>query len=535
MSLISLGLSNPELFKGKSTVADVVDAKMAAGGYEDNAPTGVSNMPSMADVEAWENILIGLKTETGQVVTPERAKRCATVLAIMRGLSEDISALPCPLYKHGDKEDTVLYDHPVHKILNVAPNDIMTPMEVREHMMFDLMLWGQFFNLQNFDEDIRSDTYGRVISVWPLDAGYVTRVWREMVWTFTDPTTGLSGRFTPDMVWRGSVLSGNGIDGTAITLLAREAIGMLLAAEQQGARFFKQGVQTDLALELPLGEEAGEDTKKQLRQAFMQRHAGSANAFMPILLEGGMKATKIGLTAVESQYIEGRKFQIEEIARVFRYPEVLLGNSTSGKSSTYASAEQFFDSYTKHTLGPWATRLEQTGQRDLLTKKEQGRCYMQHDFGVLLKASETARIANWNAKIQGGWAQPQEARRAERMTFEEGLDYFSTPAGSTGTAAGGAMKPAPQLPDPKQTDQSALARRVAFHILSREQKALTGNKQDANSFYANFGSYIEGMTGADPFAVMAYNAERRSTEDRFSITATESAINALVQLCTKDK
>jgi HK97 family phage portal protein len=517
--LISLQLSQPDIFKHGST-ADVVDAQKAQASYESSAPTG---LPSMSDVEAWEDLLIGIRTNTGQIVTPERAKRCATVLAIMRGLAEDVSSLGLPLMKRGKQEDARATSHPVDRILNVAPNDVMTPLEVREHMMMDMMLWGGFFNLKNLSNEL--GTLGEIESIWPLEAGYVARRWREMVWTFSDPTTGISGSFAPDHIWRGTILSGNGIDGTAITLLCREAIGLLLAAEEQGARLFKQGVQTDLALET--ADTIGDEEKRQLRQSFMARHSGSRNAFMPLLLEGGLKATKLGLTAQESQYLEARAFQAGDIARVFRYPEVLLGTLVKGsKSATFASAEQFFESYVKHTLKPWAVRIEQTGQRDLLTKKEQSGYYLLHDFGSLLRGNETARIENWNKKIQGGWAQPAEARRAEGMPYKDGLEYFSRPAGSTGNA-----DPA-GTPDPAPGDESALARRVACHLLNREQKAIIGNKQDADSFYTNFGPYIEGLTGADDTAVRSYLETRRNAlrSERFT-TGVDAALSALISLC----
>jgi HK97 family phage portal protein len=132
---------------------------------------------------------------------------------------------------------------------------------------------------------------------------------------------------------------GGTIEGQSLILLAREDIGLALAAEEQGARLFSQGVQSDLTISAD--DTLDEEAKKQLRQAFMARHAGSSNAWMPLLLEGGLKAARIGLTAQESQYIEARQFQLADISRVFRVPEVLLGIS-QGKSSTYASAEQFF-------------------------------------------------------------------------------------------------------------------------------------------------------------------------------------------------
>jgi len=319
--------------------------KMSAGGFGGNIPTGLS----LQDVASMEQFLIGVRTHTGQLVTPEKARRCSAVLACMRGISEDLSALPLQLLKHTANGDEEVTDHNMYSLLNFAPNALMTAIELREHLIFDLMLWGGFYVLKNED----TDSPGDIASLWPLQAGYVTRRWYQAIWTYTDPITGQVGSFTPDLVWRGTMMSSNGIDGTALTLLAREAIGLLLAAEEQGARLFSYGVQSDL--QIVTQDTMGPDEKKQFRDAFMARHSGSQNAFMPFIAEGGAEIKRIGLTAQESQYIEARKFQIEDIARVFRYPEVLLGNSTSGKSSTYASAGQFPSPTlsTRSHLGPF--------------------------------------------------------------------------------------------------------------------------------------------------------------------------------------
>lgn len=485
--------------------------------FELNVPTGIS----LRDVESMEQFLIGVGTHTGILVTPEKARRCSAVLACMRGISEDLSALPLQLVRRGPNGDEAVTDHNMYNLLNFAPNDLMTALELREHIMFDAFLFGNWYVLKNEDQESPGD----IASLWPLQAGYVVRRWREAVWVFTDPLTGVSSNFTNDIVWRGTIMSSNGIDGTALTLLAREAIGLLLAAEEQGARLFKWGIQSDFVLQT----EGEIEDKDQLRKELMRRHSGASNAFLPLLLENGLKGQRIGLTAQESQYIEARKFQIEDIARIFRYPEVLLGNSTSGKSSTYASAEQFFQSYTKHTLGPWAKRLEQTMHRDLLIGRDKNKYFFRHDFDSLLRADTAARFASYNTAILSGFMQPAEARAKENWPFKEGLDYFVQPAGTSAPPSGGDASKV------KPTDESALAGRVAAYILRKEEKALVGSKpQDPEVFYTHFGGFLEDVTGADVDRVRDYLEMRRTTSDRFANTARDKALAALMLLCKKD-
>jgi HK97 family phage portal protein len=505
MKLLSLNLEQPTM----------------RADYESGATTGAS----LKDIASMEQFLLGVRTHSGQTVTPEKARRCSAVLACMRGISEDVSALPLKLYKRGPNGDAEAFDHNLYNILNMAPNDLMTSIELREHMIFDMMLYGNFYNLVNEDPDSPGD----IGSVWPLQAGYVVRRWQEAIWTYTDPLTGVSGSFTPDTVWRGTVMSANGLDGTALTLLAREAIGLLIAAEEQGARLFSQGVQTDLTLSSD--ETVDEDQKTQLRQAFMARHAGSSNAWMPMLLEGGLKAARLGLTAQESQYIEARAFQIGDVARVFRYPDVLLGSLGKGsKASTYASAEQFFQSYTKHTLAPWTVRIEQTCHRDLLNAKEKSKYFIKHDFESLLRGDTAARYASYTTGIASGFMSPADARRKENMPYVEGLDYYTRPLNTAATAGGDAAAVKPT----DVSGEDELPRRVANLIFKKERKALVLGKGDAEYFYGHFSGFLEDTTGADATSVHDYLEMRRTNPDRFSTEAQDAAIAALISLCKKD-
>ena len=511
-----------KLFKRDVTTLELANPKMKAD-YGSNVPTGIS----LQDIESMDQFMIGLHTHSGQIITPARAMRASAVLACMRILSEDLAALPLKVYKrlsNGDQEEAV--DHPLHRILDFAPNDLMTSLELREHIIFDLITAGNFFVLKN--EDPVTFDLG---SLWPLQAVYCTRRWRETVWTFTDPVTGISGQFTPDMVWRGTILSGNGLDGQAITVLAREAIGLLLAGEEQAAKLFSHGIQTDLAITGGADTEIGDDDKKDLRESLMSRYSGSRNAFMPLILTGGLDAKRISLTAQESQYLESREFQLSDVARVFRIPEVLLGGGgKNSKGSTYASAEQFFESYVKHTLLPWAVRIEQTCNRDLLSAKDQKKYFVRHDFTALLRGDTAARYASYGVGIDKGFFSPAEARKAEHLPTVSGLDYYNKPA----PPAPGANQ---QDDTAKPTDQSAdaLPRRVAYYIFRREQKALVVHKDVPDTFYAHFSGFIEDMTGADLDSVMSYVEMRRTTEDRFSPESQAKAISTLISLCKREK
>src|ERR1700733_2622454 len=453
MGLISLNIQSPVL-PGKR-------AELPLG-----AP---HNLGSLA------TLLTGVRTNSGQFVTPERAIRSAAVLACIRILCEDISSLPLNLYRRTPQGAQLATDHSLFPLLHDAPNQWQTSMELRESMVLDTLCFGQSFT----EKVIGPDGIQRL---YPLSAGRMTYVDPlsmflppdpPLMWRYADPHIG-QRIFLSDDVWTVRTLSPGGtINGQSLILLAREAIGLALAAEEQGARLFAQGMQTDLTLQTDA--ELDEDGKEQLKQAFMRRHAGSSNAWMPLVLENGLKAARIGLTAQESQYIEARQFQLADIARIFRIPDVLLGIS-QGKTATFASAEQFFLSYVKYTLGPWCQRIEQSIHRDLLAPSETGEMFVKHDLDSLTRADLQTRYSAHPAGINAGFLTRNEARQMEHLPTLPGLD---TPLSPLNMAAGDG-----QIPPASGAGAKRLAHQLAKNCATHE--AILGDGKTAQDVYGRF-------------------------------------------------
>jgi HK97 family phage portal protein len=497
---------------------------------EQKTDAGLGTAFSISDIAATQDFFLAHRTLSGQMVTPARALRASFVLACIRILTEDVSALPIIPYRDTPQGPQKDKKHFLYPLLNIAPNPIQTAMEMRERIMMDLILHGSFYVLKNVNARMTE-----ISGLYPLPASGVHRRGNELVWDFVDEATLVTGTFNTDGIWRGTVLSTNNFDGNALILLAREAIGLLLAAQEQGARLFAHGIQSDLTLKT--ADNLTDDQREQLRKNLSDSYSGSRNAFSPLLLEGGLEANRIGLTAQESQYMEARNFQGQEIARIFRIPAVLLG-MVGDKSATYASAEQFFQSYSKYTLNPWTVRIEQTIHRDLLTSDEQGSVYVKHDFSALLKADTAARYGAYKIGIDAGFLNPNEARNAEDLPSVPGLDKYARdvrdapPPGAPGTPGA----PAPPAKKPADDSEDALAGRVALMVFRREQKALAGGKfKTPDLFFTIHSAFVEDLTGADLDAVQDYCTMRLNTLDRFSTAAQTTAISALIGLCKKDK
>ena len=482
-------------------------------------PTGTqAEMPLGApyNLGSLASMLTGVRTNSGQYVTPERAMRSAAVLACIHILCADLASLPLNLFRRTPQGAVLATDHSLYPVLHDSPNPWQTSMELRESMILDVLCFGQ-----SFTEKIIGPS--GVERLYPLSAGRVTYVDPismylppdpPLMWRYADPTSG-NRVFLSDDLWTVRMLAPGGtINGQSLILLAREAIGLALAAEEQGASLFRQGVQTDLALSTP--DALDDPTKKQLRQSFMDRHAGSSNAWMPLLLEGGLTASRIGLTAQESQYIETRQFQLADVARIFRIPDVLLGIS-QGKSSTYASAEQFFLSYVKYSLGPWCQRIEQSIHRDLLAPSEAAEYFVKHDLDSLTRADLQTRYAALAAGITAGFLTRNEARRMENLPTLPGLDE---PLSPLNMGSGSVLKPA--------QGAGALAHQLSKNAVAHEMKLLADGKSRADVYAKLLPGYLAAKTRLSPAQCAEYCQARLEAD-----AGEPEGVELLARLLTK--
>ncbi len=478
MGLITLNLPAPPVPTGKR--ADLLSL---------GAPYNLATLSSL---------MTGVVSHSGQVVTPQRAMRASAVLACIHILCSDLASLPLNLYRRTPQGNELATDHPLFRLLHDTPNSWQTSMELREAMVLDILCFGQSFIEKEITGDGIAALYplsaGRMVYVNPLDMFIPPPV--PLFWRYADPRLGQRILMSDDLWITRMLAPGGTIEGQSLILLAREAIGLALAAEEQGARLFRQGVQTDLTLQTD--GELDEPGKDQLRKSFMERHAGSWNSWMPMLLENGLKAQRIGLTAQESQYIEARAFQLQDIARIFRIPDVLLGIS-QGRTATFASAEQFFLSYVKYTLGPWCQRIEQSITRDLLAPSET-EYFAKHDLDSLTRADLQTRYSAHASGIAAGFLTRNEARRMENLPTLPGLDE---PLSPLNMGSGGKIPPA-------QGAGARLAHQLAKNSVAHELKLLADGKSRADVYTKLLPGYLATKTGLSAVQCAEYCQARMS-------------------------
>jgi len=201
-----------------------------------------------------------------------------------------------------------------------------------------------------------------------------------------------------------------GLIGVSPIAVARESIGLALAADEYGGRYFSNNAQVGLNLQFP--GKLSENGRQFLKESLAE-YGKLENKFKSIITEEGARLERLGITNTDSQFLESRQFGVEEVCRIFRVPPVLVGHPTN--TMTYASAEQIFLSFGKFTIHPWCRRIEQSINRYLIPEKDRGRYFAEFKLEGLLRADTKTRMEFYSMARQWGIMNVDEIRSLENM------------------------------------------------------------------------------------------------------------------------
>jgi HK97 family phage portal protein len=212
----------------------------------------------------------------------------------------------------------------------------------------------------------------------------------------------------------------DGLVGYSPIAMAKNAIGMSIACEEYGAKFFANGAAPSGVLEHP----GTIKDPKRVRESWNSTFGGSANSGKVAVLEEGMKYTPISISPNEAQFLETRKFQINEIARIFRIPPHMIGDL---EKSSFSNIEQQSLEFVKYTLDPWVTRWEQSLSRCLFNSEEKKTLFFKFNVEGLLRGDYQSRMSGYATARQNGWMSANDIRELEnldRIPKEEGGDMY---------------------------------------------------------------------------------------------------------------
>lgn len=365
-------------------------------------------------------------SSAGKTVNERTSMQVTAVYCCVRILSEAVASLPLHLYRYtseGSKEKAV--DHPLYFLLHNEPNPEMTSFAYRETMMTHLLLYGNCYS------QIIRNGKGEVIALYPLMPNRM-RVDRdtdgELFYEYqssadeahTMPGRNSIVRLSPHDVLHIPGLGFDGLVGYSPIAMAKNSIGMSIACEEYGAKFFANGATPGGILEHP---GVVKDPEK-VRDSWMSAFGGSANSNKVAVLEEGMKYTPISISPEEAQFLETRKFQIDEIARIFRIPPHMIGDL---EKSSFNNIEQQSLEFVKYTLDPWVCRWEQSMERSLLTREEKKIYFFKFNVDGLLRGDYQSRMQGYAVGRQNGWMSANDIRSLENMDLipdEEGGNLY---------------------------------------------------------------------------------------------------------------
>ena len=355
--------------------------------------------------------LFGLSTG-GKMVNEFTAMQTTAVYACVRILAETLAALPLQMYRYTPGGKERVYDYPLYHLLHDEPNPEMTSFIFRETLMSHLLIWGNAY------AQIIRDRLGRVQGLYPLrpDKMTVCRDNQGRIFYLYTKTSDENPNIRPygqvalpkEEVLHIPGLGFDGLVGYSPIAMARNAVGMTMACEEYGASFFANGASPSGVLEHPgvLKDPA------KVRDSWNAVYRGTGNAHKVAVLEEGMKYQQIGIPPEEAQFLETRKFQLDEIARLYRIPPHMIGDL---EKSSFNNIEQQSMEFVKYTLDPWVIRWERAMQKALFLPEEKKQYFLKFNVNGLMRGDYESRMTGYSIGRQNGWLSANDIREMEDM------------------------------------------------------------------------------------------------------------------------
>jgi HK97 family phage portal protein len=462
----------------------------------------------------------GGASEAGMPVTPETSMRLSAVYACVTLIADMVGSIPLHVYRRLPNTGKELAPtNPTYPLLHRQPNQRQTSIEWRKMGVAHLLLRGNFYNR------IVYDRRGAIAALEPLhpDRVGVSLLASGRRGYLYRPPQGDDVAITQDDMFHVMGLSLDGVTGCSVIEYAREAIGAASAQDGFAARFWRQGAEGHLAFVAP--NAMSKEMRKANEEALQAHMGGWRQAHKALLLEGGMKAERISVTARDSQYIEVRKFSVTDIARFFRVPPHLVGE-TDASTSWGSGIESLTLGFINFTLMPWLVAIEQAADRDVILADD---CFAEFNVDGLLRGEALTRAQAHRQYVDGGIKSVNEIRIIENLNPLDG-EEFDKPsrAGNIGVTEnpGGApdttrTPPTPsRRQPPEDTGRAAqIAVEAAARLARKEQASLAlwgprlgGNRaawvSHVTDFYGAFAGELEAALVVPRAVARAWCADR---------------------------
>ncbi len=314
-----------------------------------------------ATLDLFRDIYGGRATKSGVRMDWRQALRVSTALACARVIADGVAQVPLKVFqdRQGGGRD-VMRDHPLYRLLHSAPNPWQTSFEWRETVVLHAVFTGRHYSFIN-------RVRGEVRELIPFEPQTVeVKRARDGTLTYKVTLNGTTEEFPAESIWHLRGPSWNGWEGMDAIDLARDALGLAVATEEQHARMHENGVSVQGVYSV---EGKLDQSQYDMLRRFIKENYSGANKGLPMILDRNAKWLPLAMSGVDAQHLETRRFQVEEVCRFMRVMPIMVGHAD--KSQTYASSEQQFLAHVVHTLSPWYARIEQSIAAQLLTERDE--------------------------------------------------------------------------------------------------------------------------------------------------------------------
>jgi len=347
--------------------------------------------------QPWLREALGAEeTYSGESVTPETALRNTAVFACIRVLSESVAGLPLHIYQRTAAGRDVAVRHPAYRVLHRRPNGRQTSFEYRQLCMAHLLLYGNSYS------EIVRDQSGNVSALWPIHPSLVT--------VKPDGFEINNGGKRIELPWESVLhlkgLSCDGIVGLSPIQAARQSIGLSQAAERFGSLYFGKGSRPGGVLSVP--DKLNVEQTAALQASFQNKTAGPENMHRTLVLSGGSVFTPLQISNEDSQFMELRRFGVEDICRIFRVPGFMVADLSK---ANYSNVDAMDRAFLKNGVLPWLQSIEQTFSMRLLSESDQDVYYVEHDASGSMRGSPVEQMQSFQLAIHAGILSPNDCRR----------------------------------------------------------------------------------------------------------------------------
>lgn len=377
----------------------------------------VQSLPNLTDDSAWNNYLNG----KGYNVSASTALKVAVVIRCVDVVAKTMASLGCHLQKESSEGKTKATNHPLYKMLRMLPNPKTTSYEFWHMYIVNLMLsWGAFAKIER-------DQNGFIKALWNIPTCRVFQNWNATTGENYIDVTYSNGKY--ERLYEGQYMYTPGFRFQDETLpedairIASDVLGLTMALNGYAKDYFENGSNMGGFIEYPSA--IGYDSFTKFKEDWQKTYGGVMNQHKWAILEGGFKVNKMDSNPTDSQALESRKMQIEEVCRIWGVPphKVFMLDKM-----TFNNVEQINIEYVQECLNPMSERLEQTIYKDLLNSKEQNKFSANFATNKLLKGDIASRTAYYHNARQDGWMNANEIRELEEMNkipAEEGGNIYA--------------------------------------------------------------------------------------------------------------